>query len=582
MARKSRKDTRYRVKEATILPAVLRYHAALYGRISVESLEKIARDTIGTQMDLLHDFAATLPDVEVMDTYIDDDITGTNFERPAYERMMNDVDSGKINCIIVKDLSRFAREHLGAGEYLEKIFPEKGVRFIAITDNIDTLNDDGGVIVPFKNVLNEIYAKDTSKKIQDNFFTMQKNGQFCGSKVPYGYVRSEENKHNFIVDEEAAAVIRKVFAMYVEEGETLIGIAKKLEREEIPCPARYAYEKNYMKTKESRNAKWTMASVSKIVRNRTYLGDMVQNKYSSLFLETGEKGSFRAEKREDWIIVVGTHEAIIDEATYVKALDRLAQNIEDRKANLNKYNEVKRFECALKGVLKCGHCGASMVGIRKFVKGEPRYYYLCPVHDSYGNARCVKKTIKMDDLNIAVFWIIKRYMETFLDAEQALEDLNHSDSANRKIMQLKLDIRNAAGEIRKTKQLKQNLYLDLSNGLIDEGDYTFFSEQYANDIVKQEKKITDFKSQIDLFSMKFNEGNEIKKVIHRFLKARKLTREMTKAFIEKIVVDNEGSLDVTLKLKNEYDDMLMRLIERRGGFQNAVEEGDCNLYPIVN
>ena len=188
----------------------------------------------------------------------------------------------------------------------------------------------------------------------------------------------------------------------------------------------------------------------------------------------------------------------------------------------------------------------------------------------------------MDDLNIAVFWIIKRYMETFLDAEQALEDLNHSDSANRKIMQLKLDIRNAAGEIRKTKQLKQNLYLDLSNGLIDEGDYTFFSEQYANDIVKQEKKITDFKSQIDLFSMKFNEGNEIKKVIHRFLKARKLTREMTKAFIEKIVVDNEGSLDVTLKLKNEYDDMLMRLIERRGGFQNAVEEGDCNLYPIVN
>ena len=173
MARKSRKDTLYHVSEVTRKAELIGYRAGLYGRISVETIEKIERDTIGTQMALLREFAATIPDLMVYDEYIDDDITGTSFDRPAYERMMQDVESGKINCIIVKDLSRFARDHIGAGEYLERIFPEKGVRFIAITDNIDTLKDDGGIIVPFKNIMNERYAKESSIKLTQNFKTIQ-------------------------------------------------------------------------------------------------------------------------------------------------------------------------------------------------------------------------------------------------------------------------------------------------------------------------------------------------------------------------------------------------------------------------
>ena len=156
MARRSRKETSYRVSESkSSSVSIKRFKAGLYGRLSKETLFTMERDTIGTQITLLQEFASAIPDLEVVEIYVDDDITGTNFERPAYERMMQDVEDGKINCIIVKDLSRFAREHLGAGEYLEKIFPEKGVRFIAITDNIDTLVDDGGIIVPFKNVINE-------------------------------------------------------------------------------------------------------------------------------------------------------------------------------------------------------------------------------------------------------------------------------------------------------------------------------------------------------------------------------------------------------------------------------------------
>ena len=211
MARKSRKDTLYQVSEATQKAEKYGYRAGLYGRISVETFEKIERDTIGTQMALLRDFAAVIPELVVYDEYIDDDVTGTSFSRPEYERMMDDVESGKINCIIVKDLSRFARDHIGAGEYLEKIFPEKGVRFIAITDNIDTLKDDGGVIVPFKNIINERYAKESSIKLTQNFKTMQSEGLFCSSKPPYGYKRSEDDKHMFVVDEEAANVVKQIF-----------------------------------------------------------------------------------------------------------------------------------------------------------------------------------------------------------------------------------------------------------------------------------------------------------------------------------------------------------------------------------
>lgn len=284
----------------------------------METLETVARDTMGTQILLLKEFAATIPDLTVTDVYTDNDVTGTNFNRPEYERMMQDVESGRINCIIVKDLSRFAREYIGAGEYLEKIFSEKGVRFIAVTDNIDTLVDDGGIIVPFKNVINERYAKDASAKVAGNFKVMQKKGLFCGSKPPYGYVASKEDKHVFEIDPEEAQIVKKIFDWYLA-GVSMHQLCKLLDAENVLCPYKYGIEKGYFKenTNETQCLAWMPMHVKNILSRQQYCGDMVQNMMESTFLQTGIKGSYRYNDKDNWIIVENTHDAIITREDYI-------------------------------------------------------------------------------------------------------------------------------------------------------------------------------------------------------------------------------------------------------------------------
>ena len=242
MARKSRKNV---VAEPTVLKTADKvYRAALYARISVENERKREADTIGNQLQLLKDYVSEHADLTIFDIYSDDDITGTDFIRPEFSRMMNDLRDGKIDCIIVKDLSRLGRNFIESGEYIEMVFPFFGCRFIAVTDRFDTKFQQADISVQLKNMANEMYAKDISKKICSTMRTIQEQGKFSGSRAPYGYKLDPADKHHLIIDTETAPVVKELYEM-LAEGNTVHYVATTMNDRGIPSPGRILYERHF-------------------------------------------------------------------------------------------------------------------------------------------------------------------------------------------------------------------------------------------------------------------------------------------------------------------------------------------------
>lgn len=275
----------------------MEYTAAVYMRLSKDDGKSESR-SIGSQRAMLFEFAKK-EGISVFDEYIDDGYSGTNFERPAFIKMLEDIESGKVNTVMVKDFSRLGRDYISLGKYTEIYFPSKGVRFISLVDGYDSeknLSD----IIPFRNILNEMYARDTSRKIRSAFYARMRQGDFVGAFAPYGYKRSEKNKYRLVVDEKAAETVRKIFSL-AAEGKACKNIAKILDSEGIPTPMEY-------RKGEGKTHFWSGATVGKILKNRMYLGNMVQGKTTKISFRS--KNS-RMNPKEEWYEVFGTHEAII-------------------------------------------------------------------------------------------------------------------------------------------------------------------------------------------------------------------------------------------------------------------------------
>lgn len=283
----------------------MEYSAALYMRLSKEDGKKDF-GSIGSQKEILRRFAAE-NGFSVFGEYIDEGFSGTNFERPAFKKMISDIEDGKINLVITKDLSRLGRDYIAAGEFTEIYFPSKGVRYIAVADSYDsekTFSD----IVPFKNVFNEMYARDISKKIRFAFSARMKAGDFVGAFAPFGYRRSFENRHKLVAEENAANIVKRIFSESAG-GKSPIQIAKGLDFDKIPTPL--DFRNNLPKTKN-----WSSATILKILKNPVYLGHLVQGKTTKISFKSKKSVAVPAEKQ---FFIKNTHEAIIDEKTFAAA-----------------------------------------------------------------------------------------------------------------------------------------------------------------------------------------------------------------------------------------------------------------------
>lgn len=421
--------------------------AADYLRLSREDGDKLESDSIRNQRSLINDFVKQHKEIQLVEEYIDDGYSGTNFDRPAFQRMLEDVKRKKINCIIVKDLSRLGRNYIETGRYLEKIFPFMGVRFIAITDHYDsaTGSDDADqIIVPFKNLINDAYCRDISIKIRSQLDVKRKNGQFIGNFAAYGYLKDPEDKNHLIVDEYAADIVRLIFNLKID-GYSSQRIAARLNEMGVLPPLEYKRSRgmNYNSGfRSGSDPKWAVTSINRILQNELYIGTMVQGKNRKINYKVKKSSPIA---RENWIRVENTHEAIIPEESfqYVQSLLEIDTRIAPKRKSVYLFS----------GFVRCGDCGENMVKRSTTKKGKKYCYYHC---STYKNKEgCSSHLISEKMIYEVVLDSVKKQIALLTEAEEIIKK-NGMDTY-KKVESRSLEQQLKDPEIRYMYQVKSNL-----------------------------------------------------------------------------------------------------------------------------
>lgn len=560
MARKSRKPLA--AASASTAPASSRvWSAGLYARISVETEEKREADTIGTQIQLLRDFASEHADIQVFDVYCDDSISGTSFSRPEFSRLMNDVRNGKVNCIIVKDLSRLGRNYLESGEYIEMVFPFFGVRFIAVTDGFDSKDQQADISVQIKNLMNETYAKDISKKISSAHRTLAQQGKFLGSHAPYGYARDPRDKYHLVPDPETAPVVREIFQM-AADGNTLHYVATTLNARDIPSPGRYLYEKGLSRNEKYKNSNWYMPTVKRILKDTVYLGWITGGKFRSQYLETGIKGNKKTSP-EEWIVTKGVHEPLFSQALFDKAQEYLTKKADEYQA-VSMYNSRGVQNSLFRGRLRCGECGKRMtLRYKASSSGDRVGWYICPLHDHYNSSYCLKKAVKQSELESHAFRLIKAQLKLFIDTQELIRELNQKEGCKTKYRIFQEQLHSIQSQIERYLGLKASLYEDFKDGVLSQEDYLRMGQEYAAKIDELRIFEAELQKETERFRPEYGENSTWTERVRNFMDAKELNQPMVEAFIEEMVLFNDGHVEVKFCGRDELDELLYIAATRR-------------------
>lgn len=555
MARKSRKNNMAIQMGISTPPETTKvYSTALYARISVETERKRESDSIGNQIQMLKDFVSEKSDMKVFDVYCDDDISGTDFIRPEFSRMMNDARNGKINCIVVKDLSRLGRNYLESGEYIEMVFPFLNVRFIAINDHVDTLEKPADISVQLRNLANEMYAKDISKKICSTMQSIQQQGKYAGSRAPYGYLIDPMDKHRFVIDPETAPIVKEMFEM-VAAGNTFHYVAKVLNERGVPSPGRRIYDLGISTKDKYKKSIWFMPTVRRVLDNPVYLGWMVSGRYRSDFHETGEKGS-KPVPKEAWLITRGTHEPIVSESLFDEVQEYILE-MKQKSGNVSKYACASKERSVFKGKLRCGECGKAMfLRSKKGHQGQQTWWYYCPMHDNYGSSYCSKKAIKQEELESVILKLIQTQMKLFTDAATIVSDLNKRESGKVRYSVYQDQIKNTQKQIEKYMSLKAGLYQDFADGILSEADYIQISQEYAAKADELRIFLGELKKEEKKYDPKYTGGKNWNQMIEQFKSQTQLDEQMVSAFIKRITLYNNGHIEVQYNFCDELEETL--------------------------
>lgn len=442
----------------TIVP-VSTWSAALYLRLSRDDGDRVESDSISSQRVILSNFCAKHPELTVIDEYVDDGYTGTNFQRPAFQRMLQDLESGKVNCIIVKDLSRFGRDYIGAGHYLEKEFPAKGIRFLSVNDQIDSIKGAYDMMLPLRNVFNAQYAKDISQKVKSSLKARQQEGLFIGAFASYGYQKDPSNHHHLIIDPEAAAVVHRIFDLY-EQGNGKLRIAAILNGERIPCPSEYKTligSKYHNSNRLPRTKYWTYTTIHRILQNQMYIGNMTQAHSTRLVMH----GKAIQQDAANWIVVPHTHDPIIT----LEQWNRVQSLLAARARTSNYQQNISPFA----GFLKCGDCGRAMV--KKTVRNES--YYKCGTYVRYGRAECSSHSISHRQLEQIVLNDLNQMISSVQDLKQVAQESCLPKARAEAAKSEKLVL--ALGRIRR---FNQSSYEDYKDGLLTREEFLAYREDY--------------------------------------------------------------------------------------------------------
>ena len=516
------------------------YIAGLYFRLSQEDERQGESVSIDNQRSMLRKYAEE-HGFEVHDEYIDDGVSGTTFDRPEVQRLLDDAKTGIINTIIVKDLSRFGRNYIEVGQYVDYVFPAFGIRFIAIQDNVDTENRDSNAMemMPIMNIFNEWHAANTSKKIRAVKKAHAKEGIYTAKKAAYGYKIGTDKKRTPVIDEETAPIVRRIFEMYAS-GMSPLKISETLNLEGVMSPAVYAYTNLGQKPRPNGMGLWLASTVREMLNNIIYIGHMAQLRWTSLSYKNHKR--FRNDESE-WAIAYNTHEPIISQELWNRCQERKKSVAKGRRTKVG-------YTHPLSGFLFCADCGNKMKlsTIISRSTGKRLYRFDCGHHVRYGKAYCFSHFIAARIVEEIVLDDIREMAKSIVLDEKAIrEDFirHNAELADKAIKSAKKELQAKRKRIEELSRLMQVAYEDRVKGKMPEDICIGFIQKYSEEqkrlgteIVDTEKKLTETEDTIQ-------SADEFIRNIKKYLEAPELTREMCYELIDRIIVG--GSPIVTGK-----------------------------------
>ncbi|MBQ7266599.1 MAG: recombinase family protein [Firmicutes bacterium] len=535
MARKTRK-ARNIVKEEQNN----KYKVGIYARLSFENEYKRECGSIQNQIDYVRDYVLSQEDMILVDTYIDDNFTGTNFDRPGFKRMLADFKKGRINTIVVKDLSRLGRNYVETGNLIERVFPENNIRFIAVNGNYDSLKDTAGIMEAVHNIINEYYAKDCSKRVHKVVDYRVKQGIPIGI-VPYGYKKAViDNTPQLVVDEEAAKVVRLIFKMHLQ-GNSLTDIAKHLNAQGTPTPHAYKVgSQRYIDT-------WTTEKVIKIIKKDVYTGVYKTGKSTTALYKNIKRTDIDESK---WNVFENHHEAIISKEDFEKA-----QALRKRVDTTTDKSTKKTFVNIFLKKVRCGKCN----GLYSFERKKSVVRGYCRVRKDYGKQHCDNIGISADELSEIVLPVIKEQMNRLIDVDKTVTAIIKSEKAKRKVFTFDKAIADVKLKIQQTVDLKCGLYNDLTRNLITEDEFVVLNESYSEKLLLLEEEVSGLENQLSIIKNTLPNREDVINRINKYRHKRKLSKEMVDEFISQITIFEDKKIEVQFN----FDDALKELIAQK-------------------
>lgn len=516
-----------------------KYIAAAYTRLSIaESKDGGESLSITNQKDYIKKYCEE-NNIELYDFYVDDGFSGGNFDRPAFKKMINDLECGLINCVITKDTSRLGRDFIETGSYIYKYFPEHDIRYIAILDNFDTENPNGADdIIPFKTVVNHMFLRDTSRKITSVRHDLMKKGLFVGSSVPYGYKRSDEDNRRLVVDNYAANIVKRIFNMRLE-GIKPNMIARTLTDEGILPPNVYNGKKMY---KTVTTNLWKASSINHILKNEVYIGTLIQGKYTTI---NGEKKKKKLLPKSKWIIKKNNHESIIDKDVFEK--------VNYKASNVNKDDiRYRKYDYLLKGLVVCADCGKTMLVRRcksKSKKNNGKVYavYCCRTYATYRNNICSMHYYKEEELNDLVLKKIRNILIKYSNDDELSKQYDSDLSTYNFLDIYKKQLDTNQLKLKDIEKAISELYMDKVKGIITEDDLVTIKKNLEVEREEINRKISDLNIMISNTKNNLLNEESKRKLINNFLKTKKFSKQMLSDMINKITIDEKKNVEIYFK-----------------------------------
>ena len=528
------------------------YLADLYIRLSKEDGDKAESNSISNQRDLIYSFLKEKEDIQVYEEKVDDGYSGVGFNRPALISMLEDVKQGKVNCIIVKDLSRFGRNYIETGRYIQQIFPFMGVRFIAINDHYDSEHMDSqtdNIILPFKNLMNDSYSRDISIKVRSQIEVRQKRGDYIGSFPVYGYFRDQERKGKLVIDYAAAEVVRDIFDMRIK-GYNNRRIADYLNEHGIPSPMEYKMLLHWRYTtsfKLKAQAKWSPIAVERILKNEIYTGVMVQGKEKTLNYKV--KKRIKVDKME-WIRVEDTHEAIITKEVFAivqKLMLRDTRTAPDGK-------KLYLFS----GLLRCGGCGGNMVRKKIRSAGSEYCYYICS-NNKNDKSVCSSHRIREDFLRKAVLEMLRTHLSLVSTMDEMEGMIAKLPLQEQEVQKRCRQLEERRNELARYQKLKISVYEDYKETLLTPKEYLEMKEDYEVSCRQLEEAIETLEREVSLLVKDNGLHSPWIERLKDSGNISELDRGLLAMTVEEIIVMDSEHIKIHFKYRDEFEIVLQVL-----------------------